>query len=93
MERDHLPHDPQSLAVTADRPLVALFDADEDDAGVVRYFAEEPASPSHSPSPGARAALSVIGAWADMDWDELADSLDRIRHESRPTPPIDLGDV
>ncbi len=38
-------------------------------------------------------ALDAIGAWSDIDWDELADELDRIRHESRPTPPIDFDDV
>ena len=36
-----------------------------------------------------RAALGVIGAWSDLDWDEMVEALDRIRHESTPTPPID----
>jgi hypothetical protein len=35
-------------------------------------------------------ALGVIGAWEDLDWDEMVASLDRIRHESVPTPPIEL---
>jgi hypothetical protein len=35
-------------------------------------------------------ALSVIGAWSDIPWEEMAEALDRIRHESKPTPPIDL---
>jgi hypothetical protein len=37
----------------------------------------------------AQNALNVFGAWSDLDWDEAARSLDRIRHESAPTPPID----
>jgi len=34
-------------------------------------------------------ALSAIGAWSDLDFDEMLDALDRIRHRSKPTPPID----
>lgn len=37
-----------------------------------------------------QAALAVIGAWSDLDWDEFSADLDRIRHESRPSPPIEL---
>jgi hypothetical protein len=25
-----------------------------------------------------------------MDWEEMVEALDRIRHESKPTPPIEL---
>jgi hypothetical protein len=39
----------------------------------------------------------LAGAWKDidkdLDWDTLADELDRIRHESTPTPPIDLDEL
>ena len=38
----------------------------------------------------AQAALSVVGAWSDLDWDDLEAALDQIRHSSTPTPPIDL---
>jgi hypothetical protein len=34
-------------------------------------------------------ALSAIGAWSDLDFDEMLDALDQIRHRSTPTPPID----
>jgi hypothetical protein len=75
-----------SIVIRGDQPLVGVFV--EDDADLVEYFADDAA-----PSPlsrGAQEALSGIGAWRDMDWDDLADSLDRIRHESTPTPPIEL---
>jgi hypothetical protein len=40
-----------------------------------------------------RAALAVSGiAWDQQDIDEF-EALDRSRHESRPTPPIDLSDL
>jgi hypothetical protein len=32
--------------------------------------------------------LALAGAWADLDWEEAEAELDRIRHESQPTPPI-----
>jgi hypothetical protein len=31
----------------------------------------------------------LSGAWADLDWNDMVDELERIRHESKPTPPID----
>jgi uncharacterized protein (DUF433 family) len=40
----------------------------------------------------AERALSLAGAWSDLDFDEMIDALDRIRHESKPTPPIDSSD-
>jgi hypothetical protein len=43
------------------------------------------------PWPTFTSALT-IGAWSDMDFDETLDALDRIRHESKPTPPIDLSE-
>lgn len=79
-----------SIKASSNQPLVGLFVGDDGDA--VRYFVDDAQVPSPSPSPGAQEALSVIGAWSDMNWDELAYSLDRIRHDSPPTPPIDLAD-
>jgi hypothetical protein len=38
-------------------------------------------------------ALSLIGAWKhldDEDGPDMLDELDRIRHESTPTPPLEL---
>lgn len=36
------------------------------------------------------AALATAGGFSDMDYDQAIEELDRIRHESKPTPPIDL---
>ena len=35
-------------------------------------------------------ALALAGAWGDRDWNEVEAELDRIRHSSKPTPPIEL---
>jgi hypothetical protein len=34
--------------------------------------------------------LALAGSWSDLDWDEMEHELDRIRHQSKPTPPIEL---
>ncbi len=34
--------------------------------------------------------LALAGSWSDLDWDEMIRELDRIRHQSKPTPPLDL---
>ena len=62
--------------------------AAENGREVARPEAEQ-AEPNVVLSAGARAALSAIGAWANMDWEETLAELDRIRHESKPSPPLD----
>ena len=57
---------------------------------VVRYFTDEKAADAAVPHRITEDALRVIGAWSDLDWEEMVEALDRIRHESKPTPPIEL---
>ncbi len=40
-----------------------------------------------------RDALAVAGVARDLQYDDEFEALDRIRHESKPTPPIDLDDL
>lgn len=77
------------LAVRLDQPLIGII-LQEDDERVVRYFADEAAADAAIPERATQQALSAIGSWSDLDFDETLDALDRIRHESTPTPPIDL---
>jgi hypothetical protein len=80
----------RGLAVSADKPLVGVL-VDENGHSIVRYFADDGAAEDSAGSDETlQAALAVIGAWSDLDWEEFSSELDRIRHESRPTPPIDL---
>lgn len=76
-----------SLLVRSDQPLIGVL-LEEDGREVVRYFAEEEAAETALPERVTQEALSMIGAWSDLDWGEMLEALDRIRHESRPTPPI-----
>jgi hypothetical protein len=34
--------------------------------------------------------LALAGSWRDLDFDDMLKQLDRIRHESKPTPPLQL---
>lgn len=34
--------------------------------------------------------LALAGSWSDLNWEEMQHELDRIRHESNPTPPLTL---
>jgi hypothetical protein len=77
-----------SLVVEGDQPVVAI-PLIENGREVVRYAAETETEALASPPDSVQDALSLAGAWSDLDWDETVDALDRIRHESRPTPPIE----
>ena len=39
--------------------------------------------------PSVRVALALGGAWSDLQDDDEFAALDRIRHESAPTPPVE----
>jgi PHD/YefM family antitoxin component YafN of YafNO toxin-antitoxin module len=34
--------------------------------------------------------LALAGSWKALDFDDMLEQLDRIRHESKPTPPLTL---
>jgi len=80
---------PPSLAAEAEQPLVGVF-LEEDGQQVVHYFADEAAADAAAADHALTRALTAIGSWSDLDWDETAEALDRIRHERTPTPPIEL---
>lgn len=79
---------PQSLVVRGDQGLGGI-PVTEDGQDVVYSFIED-TLPTAIPSATIQDALSLAGTWSDLDWDEALEALDRIRHESVPTPPIDL---
>jgi hypothetical protein len=87
---------PASLVVEPDQPIVAI-PLLENGREVIRYAVDDDADstlPASTRLPESiHDALSLAGAWSDRDWDETIDALDRIRHDSPPTPPIDLPDL
>lgn len=91
-DRTHRQAAHPSLVVRADQPLIGIF-LEEDGREVVRYFTDEVEADAAGSDAVTVEAKALAGAWSHMDWDELADSLDRIRHESEPTPPFESGDA
>lgn len=49
-------------------------------------FAEEALTDQAVSSNETKDALNLAGAWRDLDFDEMMQELDRIRHETLPTP-------
>jgi hypothetical protein len=76
------------FVVPIDQPLYAVPD-EIDGQEVVRYLTTEEAADALSSAKSIAEAHALAGVWSDLDWDEMEEALDRIRHESKPTPPID----
>jgi hypothetical protein len=76
------------IVVPARHRLVAV--PDEIDGQVVdrSFFSDVEADAAFEPD-STEDALSLAGAWSHLDWEETVEALDRIRHESKPTPPIE----
>ena len=75
------------LRARRDQPLIAI-PMEEDGEEVTYYFVDEQEANAFVAKLGSD-VRSLIGAWSDLDWEETADALDRIRHGSKPSPPID----
>ncbi len=78
----------RSLIARDDQPLIGIIER-QNGRDVVRYFTDEAAADAAITNDAPRAALAVIGAWSDLDWDQTIEALERIRHDSGPTAPID----
>lgn len=83
------PTRPTSFDVAEGEPLIGI-PMDENGRQFVRYFADEAAADKALAGRRRQDAHELIGVWSDLDWEAAADELDRIRHESKPTPPVDL---
>jgi hypothetical protein len=88
MAAEHQPTRIPSLAVRPDRPLIGIV-LIEDGQEVTRYFADEAEADTAAAAQTVADARALAGAWSDLDWEEMVEELDRIRHANTPTPPID----
>lgn len=61
----------------------------EDGQEVTHYFVDEADADAAVAAQTVADAPALAGVWSDLDWDELVEELDRIRHNSIPTSPID----
>lgn len=79
----------QNLLVQSNQPLIGI-PFEENGQEAVRYFTKEEEADRAVPVKEIQDAISLAGVWSDLDWDEMVEALDRNRHESKPTPPIEL---
>lgn len=84
---EHQLTQPAASAPSSDQPLIGVI-VEEHGQESVRYFTDESAADAALEDSATEDALSAIGAFGDLDWEEMEDALERIRHDSPPTPPI-----
>lgn len=71
------------------QPLIGIILGDMGQEAV-HYFAGDAEADAATSERAVQAVLALAGCWSDLSWDVVEAELDRIRHESRPTPPLDL---
>ena len=77
------------ITTTQHQPLIGI-PFEENGKEVTRYFSEKTQA-GHAVSHDApRKALALAGAWSDIPWEEMINALDHIRHDNKPTTPIEL---
>ncbi len=84
----------EGLTTRGRQPLIGI-PARESADEVVRYFSsEDEADHSRAADQASiQRALALAGAWQELDTEDgpdPLDELDQMRHQSRPTPPLDL---
>jgi hypothetical protein len=75
--------------LSGNQPLIGI-PFEENGREVVRYFSEETQADKAVSDDATQTALHLAGAWSDLPWEEMERELDKIRHESTPTPPLEL---
>ena len=70
-------------------PLIGIF-VEDDEPDSIRYFTSEQEAEAANSEDSAQSALELAGAWRDLEWESMQSELNRIRHESPPSPPISL---
>jgi hypothetical protein len=76
-----------SLFIRPDQPLIGVL-IEEGGEELVQYFSEDEAYSELADN--TRIALQLAGAWGDLDWQDMEQELERIRHETPPSPPLSL---
>jgi hypothetical protein len=74
--------------VRHDSPLIGV-PVEEHGEQFTLYFESAQEADAYFSERGRVPLASVIGAWSDIDEDEMLDELDRIRHSHEPTPIIE----
>jgi hypothetical protein len=79
---------PDGIVVRRGQPIYVVPDVDENGETIERVFTDDGELDAWIERRGLD-LKSFAGIWDDVDWEAMAEALDRIRHESKPTPSID----
>ena len=87
-------HIARRLSTNRSQPLIGV-PTGEGENEVVQYFSSEAEADSAQVSDevSIQRALSLAGAWKHIDDEggpDMLDELDRMRHETTPSPPLEL---
>ena len=86
------PH--QGFTTREDEPRIAIPTMEGSDEVVRSFNSFEEADRFLARDPDSiQRALSLVGAWADLDEEDgpdMLDELDRMRHASPPSPPLEI---
>ena len=82
------PLEGRGFEVRRDQPLIGIPTLKGNEE-VIQYFTDEEGAEASTTPASVQRALSLLGAWKDIDSEDALEELDRIRHEIKPTPPID----
>jgi hypothetical protein len=80
-------HGPSFIA-RMQQPLIAI-PIEKDGEEEVRYFVDEEQADAAMEHGTHKQPIKLAGIWRDLDAEAMLAALDRIRHDSKPTPPID----
>ena len=75
------------ITTTQNQPLIGI-PFEENGEEVIRYFSEEKEADHALTENATENALKLAGAWKDLSWKDMEQTLDHIRHDSKPTPPM-----
>ena len=77
-----------SFVARIHQPLIAV-PIDNNGEEAVCYFTDEAQADAALGQDAPEAVIKLAGVWSDLDGDAMLASLEHMRHDSEPTPPID----
>jgi hypothetical protein len=78
---------PQSITGQSESPLIGVPVGQQGHERVV-YFVDETEADQALQQSADRPAIKLAGVWRDLDAEKMLRELDRLRHETKPTPPV-----
>ncbi len=76
-----------SVVADMNQPLIAVL-VEQNGKDVVRYFVDEAQADAVLGQDGTKQPIKLAGIWNDLDGEAMLADLERMRHASKPTPPL-----